>query len=279
MEHRLEIQGLDLYLIEEGPPDGRPVLLLHGFPDSADVWRHQIPVLAGSGYRVIAPDLRGFGRSEKPQGVEHYKMRLVVRDILGILDGLGVDEAAVVGHDFGASAAWALTMAAPDRVERLAVVSVGHPAAYWSSTGLDEREKSWYVLWFLFPDVPEAGLRADNWAFLREFSRDAHDLDRWIAHCEAAPGNLTAMLNWYRANINPAVFGRPTAPQLPPITCPVLGIWSDGDAYTVEEQMVASRQFVSGPWRYERIEGCSHWIPVDAPEQLNALVLPFLASQ
>jgi pimeloyl-ACP methyl ester carboxylesterase len=161
-------------------------------------------------------------------------------------------------------------------VERYAALSVGHPAAYFSGAA-EQLAKSWYMLWFLHEGVAEAGLAADDWAFLRRLFPGAVDTDRWIAHCEAAPGNLSAMLAWYRANIDPAAFAGGPPPELPPVTCPVLGIWSDGDRYCGEDQMVASGQLVRGPWRYERVEAASHWIPVDAPDELNRLLLEFLA--
>jgi pimeloyl-ACP methyl ester carboxylesterase len=126
-ERTLQANGLAFNLAEAG--DGPPVLLLHGFPDSWRLWRHQIPALAEAGHRMIAPDLRGFGQTDRPAGVEHYKLRALVRDVVGLLDGLDVERAAVVGHDWGAALAWAVARFVPDRVSRLVVVSVGHPLA------------------------------------------------------------------------------------------------------------------------------------------------------
>jgi pimeloyl-ACP methyl ester carboxylesterase len=277
MEHTVGVGDYEFFVVEDGPSDGKAVLLLHGFPDSAQLWRMQVPVLANAGYRVIAPDLRGFGRSSKPQAVEEYALPLLVGDVIGLLDVLDAEQPAVVAHDWGAGVGWAMAAMLPDRVERLAALSVGHPAGCFSG-GLEQLEKSWYMLWFLVPGVAEAGLAADNWSLLRRWARDAVDVDRWIGHCEAEPGNLTAMLNWYRANIDPAAFAGGPGLDLPPVGCPVLGIWSDGDAYCGETQMVESKRFLSGPWRYERVEGSSHWIPVDAPDRLNTLLLEFLRS-
>ena len=277
MDNTLRVGEYDFFVVEDGPSDGKAVLLLHGFPDSSALWREQIPALVEAGYRVIAPDLRGFGRSAKPEAVEQYALPMLVGDVVGLLDTLDIPRPAVVAHDWGAALGWALAAVVPDRVDRLAALSVGHPAGYFSG-GVDQLEKSWYMLWFLLPGVAEAGLAADDWAFFRRWTRDATDVDRWIAHCEAAPGNLTAMLNWYRANVDPAAFAGGPGLDLPPVGCPVLGIWSDGDAYCSESQMVESKQFLSGPWRYERIEGASHWIPVDAPDRVNELLLDFLGS-
>ena len=276
MEHLLDIGGLPFFVLEEGPADGSPVLLLHGFPDSSALWRHQIPALAAAGHRVIVPDQRGFGRSVKPAAVDDYAVPHLVGDVIGILDTLGVTRPAVVAHDWGAAIGWALASLVPDRVERLTVHSVGHPSGYFSG-GTDQLEKSWYMLWFLLPGVAEQGLAADDWRFLRGWARDAHDIDQWIAHFEADhPANLTAALNWYRANIDPLAFAGGPGLELPPVGCPVLGIWSDGDHYCDEAQMAGSSAYVTGRWRYERITGSSHWIPVDAPDQLNKLLLDFI---
>jgi pimeloyl-ACP methyl ester carboxylesterase len=154
VERTLRANGLSFNLAEAG--DGPPVLLLHGFPDSWRLWRHQLPALAKAGHRVIAPDLRGFGKTDRPAGVEEYKLRTLVADVVGLLDVLHVDRAAVVGHDWGAALAWAVTRFVPDRVTRLVVVSVGHPIA-GAAAGLAQRQRSWYMLWFQFPGRGRTG--------------------------------------------------------------------------------------------------------------------------
>lgn len=264
------VNGLDLHVVVEG--EGPPVLLLHGFPDSSALWRHQIPALADAGYRVIAPDLRGFGASARPEGVEQYRMTTLVGDVLGILDGLGVERAAVAGHDWGSSLGWALTAFAPERVTRYAALSVGHASTYLAS--MRQRELSWYMLWFLFEGVAEEELPRDDWALLREWIGAPVDIDRYVADL-SRPGALTAALNWYRANIRPESFGRP--PQLPPTQCPVLGLWGEHDVACGEEQMRTSGRYVTGPWRYERVTGAGHWIPLDAPDEVTKQLLAFLA--
>src|SRR5580693_323592 len=120
---------------------GRPVLLLHGFPDSGNLWRHQVPVLSVGGFQLIVPDLRGYGHSAKPADVESYGLLQIARDVIGVLDQLGVDRAHVVGHDWGAALSWLLAVLQPDRVDHLAVLSVGHPAGF-ASAGLRQREMS-----------------------------------------------------------------------------------------------------------------------------------------
>ena len=259
---------------------GRAVVLLHGFPDRWQLWRHQIPALAAAGWRVIAPDLRGFGASERPDAVADYAMPKLVADITGLLDALGLDHAAVVGHDWG-GLAWSVAMAAPERVSRLAVISVGHGGSA-AAAGLRQRELSWYVLWFLFPGVAEQVLPRDDWAFFRRWAWAGAtpgadpDADRQIADLTRA-GALTVGLNWYRANIRPDRFVPPEhVPARPRVGCPTLGIWSSEDMALGELQMSASAQFVDAPWRYERIEGCDHWVPVHAADRLTELLLGFL---
>src|SRR5689334_12222997 len=138
---RVEVDGVGIEYEVHGP--GRPVLLLHGFPDTGRLWRHQVPALADAGFRVLVPDLRGYGRSDKPDAVDDYNMMFLAGDALGVLDAEGVTKAHVVGHDWGAALAWGLASLAPDRVERLVALSVGNPAAF-RTAGLRQQEKSWY---------------------------------------------------------------------------------------------------------------------------------------
>jgi pimeloyl-ACP methyl ester carboxylesterase len=137
---------------------------------------------------------------------------------------------------------------------------------------------SWYMWLFLVEGVAEEVLRRDDWALLRAWTREPVDLERYIADL-ARPGALTAALNYYRANIPvDALAGLGAAPPMPPVSCPVLGVWSDGDVGCGEAQMLASPQQVTGPWRYHRIEGAGHWIPLDAPDELTALLVDFLGA-
>jgi pimeloyl-ACP methyl ester carboxylesterase len=265
----IEANGISLYVEEHG--EGVPVLMLHGWPDSARLWRHQVPVLAGRGYRVITPDLRGFGRSEQPGEVRSYGLRNVVGDITGLLDALEVPAAHVVGHDWGAAVAWLTAIMRPDRVRTLTAISVPHPLA---PPTLRQYEMAWYQLFFQFYGVAEATIEHDDWAWLRMFSRGDGDLGQAIEDL-SRPGSLTASLNWYRANVAPQLPRR--APALPPVAAPTLGIWSTGDHYLDGERMKSSAGFVSGPWRYEEIPGASHWVPLDAPEALNELLLDWLS--
>ncbi|MBV8813435.1 MAG: alpha/beta hydrolase [Verrucomicrobia bacterium] len=264
----LQINGISLHVDDLG--SGRPVLLLHGWPDSADLWRKQIQFLVKNGFRAIAPDLRGLGRSDRPEGVAAYSLQNALSDVVGILDALGIDKADMIGHDWGAAVAWFMAAAHPDRVHKLVVLSVPHPLA---PRTLRQQEMAWYQLFFQFEGIAEAWLRHDNWALLRELTRGNGDIDRYISDL-SRPGALTASLNWYRANLAPRLPG--LVPNLPPVEAPTLGIWSTNDHYVDGERMKKSDRFVKGPWRYEQIDGASHWIPLDAPDRLNQLLIEWL---
>jgi len=267
---RIETDGVGLDVTVEG--DGAPVLLLHGWPDTHEVWRDQITALAAAGYRVIAPDLRGFGASDRPEGVESYNILFLLADMVGVLDDLGVEKAHVVGHDWGAALAWALGAFVPDRVDHLVALSVGHPSAFVAA-GFPQREKSWYMLLFQFEGVAEQWLSMDGWANLRAWSGHP-GADEAIARLEE-PGALTAGLNLYRANVPPSALVEP-AIEFPLVQAPTMALWGADEFALTEAQMTGSEAFVSGPFRYERIEGAGHWLTLEVPDEVNRLLLDFL---
>jgi pimeloyl-ACP methyl ester carboxylesterase len=268
----VEGDGVTLAVLDVG--EGQPVVLLHGFPDSSHLWRRQLPALVEAGLRAIAPDLRGFGESDRPAEVADYALSRSVKDVLAMLDALELDRAHVVGHDFGAVVAWLVAASTPERVDRLVAMSVGHPNTFRERT-VEQREKAWYQLLFQFEGVAEQLLPRDDWKLLREFLRGDGDLERYLVDL-SRPGALTAGLNWYRANLAPE---RELAerPPVPAVAAPTLGLWSSGDRYLTEDGMLRSAEHVSGPWRYERIEGASHWLQLDRPDEVNALLVEFLA--
>ena len=262
--------GVELAVLDEG--DGQPVLLIHGFPDSHRLWRHQMRALSAAGMRAIAPDMRGFGESGRPDAVSDYGVWRSVADMIAVLDALEIERAHVVGHDWGGAVAWVLASYAPERVERLVVLSVAHPMVFRDAS-MEQREKSWYMLLFQFEGVAEELMQRDDWALLRTWLRGNGDVERYIADL-SRPGALTAALNWYRASSHPrSELGERR--DLPPVQAPTMGIWSTGDDYLLET-MPESAEYVAAPFRYERIEGASHWIQLDAPDRLNELLVEFL---
>ena len=266
---RIDVDGVGIEY--EAVGEGRPVVLLHGFPDSGRLWRHQVPALADAGFRVIVPDLRGYGRSDKPEQVDAYSMMLLAGDVMAMMSDAGVDRAHVVGHDWGAGLAWAMASLAPGSVDHLVVMSVGNPVTFLRT--LEQRQKSWYMLLFQFPGIAERWLTEDNWANFRSWAGHP-DADQVIAELEET-GSLTPGLNYYRANVGPESWVGPPL-ELPPVQAPAMGLWSTGDIALTEVQMTDSAKNMAGSWRYERLDGPGHWMQLEAPDQVNALLLDFL---
>jgi len=262
--------GIGIEVWVDGPEDGTPVLLMHGWPDSHDLWRHQVAALTDAGFRTIAPDLRGFGASDQPPDVAGYALQHTVVDMLAVLGELGIDKVHVVAHDWGAAAAWGLAAFVPDKVDRLVALSVGHPLAF-RDAGFEQRMRSWYMLLFQFEGIAEQYLLEGDGRVLLAAHPDAADVERRMSE----PGALTASLGWYRANAHPrTLVGDP--PAVPHVAAAVLGVWSTGDVALTEAQMKSSERYVDGPWRYERLDGPGHWMQLEAPDELNALLLDFL---
>jgi pimeloyl-ACP methyl ester carboxylesterase len=253
--------------------EGAPVLLLHGFPDAGDVWRLQVPALAAAGFRTLVPDLRGAGRTERPEAVEAYALTKLVADVTGIFDALGIERAHVVGHDWGAALAWSVASLAPDRVDRLVVMSTGFPGA--SRPDRRALEKGWYRLLFLFPEAEDVLLNDDGY-LLRTLIAGAPDEDRYLALIEDR-GALSSGLAWYRANISVRSLPGTDTPRLPPVAASTLALFGEHDPYLDEPAMLASERFVTGEWRYERLPGAGHWVQLEQPEHVNDLLREFLA--
>ena len=266
----LRINGIDINVAVEG--EGPAVFLLHGFPDSNALWRDVMPALVQAGYQVIAPDQRGFGASDAPPGVTQYRMATIVSDAIAVLDVLDIPKAHLVAHDWGAVIGWLLAGEHGDRFYSYTALSVGHPAAYRTG-GWEQKRKSWYAVFFLLRGIPEAVMKAWNWAAFRKLVRHHPETEHWIDDL-ARPGRLTAGINWYRANIVTlftADFSR--------VSIPVMGVWSADDLALAEDQMINSKQYVDNSFRYERVDDCSHWISLDKPQSVTALLLNFFEQQ
>ena len=260
----VNVNGLTFPVLDYG--EGSPVLLLHGFPDDRFLWRNQAIELPTAGLRVIAPDLRGFGDAPRPADPAEYGLDIAAKDVIGILDALGIGQVQMVAHDWGAALGWRIAGLYPNRVSRYAALSVGAPGA---APTAEQKEKSAYMLFFRKPGVEEE-IQRDDWKWFRTWLRNAPDTARYIDRL-SRPGALTAGLNWYRAsNARPAG----AAPLV--VSCPVLGIWSDGDAYLTEEQIRTSGERIKGSFQYEKITGASHWMMLDKPNEVNRLLLAFL---
>ena len=265
---RYTVNGIEMHVVIAG--SGPDVLLLHGFPDSHELWRHQIPALVAAGFRVIAPDLRGFGLTEIPKdGVAAYRAEDLVADVVSLLDVLGVAKVRLVAHDWGAAIGWLVAIRHPERIDRYVAISVGHPTAY-ARGGFKQKLMGWYILMFQLRGFAEWLFSSNDFALFERLSGSPQELPNWRADL-VRPGRLTAAMSYYRANI---------ALILPfergDVTIPVMGIWSSEDVALVERQMVNSAQFCKAGWRYERIDGVGHWLPLEAPDRLNPLLLEYL---
>jgi pimeloyl-ACP methyl ester carboxylesterase len=259
-----------------GPADGRVVLLLHGFPQTSWSWRLVMPALADAGYRVVAPDQRGYSPGARPVGVDAYRMPHLVGDVVGMLDALGVDRADVVGHDWGAAVAWQVAARHPDRVRTLTAVSVPHPLAFVDAlrTDEDQRERSQYMKLFRIEGKAEETLLGDDDTGLRTlFGRMEGAVDAEVYESlMREPGVLTAGLNWYRGQQLSDI------EDVGPTTVPTLYVWSDEDPALGPTAAHATAAHVSAPYRFEILHGVSHWIPEEAPEQLATWLLEHLAA-
>lgn len=270
---RVDVGGVGIHYERSG--EGPAVVLLHGFPDSGRLWRHQVPALVAAGFSTLVPDLRGYGASDKPASVEAYRSSTVALDVLAMLDAEGVERAHVVGHDWGAAIAWVIASLHPERVERLVALSVGHPSAF-ARAGLRQRARSWYVLAFQFDGIAERWLSANGWSNFRQWSRHP-DADAVVEALDR-DGSLRPALAYYRANMGPSTLVEPPV-DLPAVTAPTMGVWSSKDPALTEEQMTGSAGWVSGTWRYERIDGTGHWLPLEAADEVNTLLTDFLCEQ
>jgi pimeloyl-ACP methyl ester carboxylesterase len=283
LAHRYaDLGDVRLHYVEAG--EGPLVLLLHGFPQFWYQWRHQIPALVEAGFRVVAPDMRGYNLSGKPPGVQAYRVELLARDVERLIRTCGEGTAVVVGHDWGAIAAWIAAMRHPGRVERLAILNVPHPAR--SLDGLlspMQLLRSSYMFFFQIPRLPEEVIRAGDFALLRSVFRSdpvqpealtAEDIERYI-EAIAQPGALTASLNYYRALLrNP----REMRALLQRVEAPVLVIWGEKDRFLSRRLAEPPRLWVPNLIRVKRLPDASHWVAEDCPLEVNTLLLGFLRS-
>lgn len=251
-----------------GPVDAPAVLLLHGFPQTAHSWRLVLPHLRD--HRVVVPNQRGYSPGARPDEVEEYRIPHLAGDALGILDALDIARAHVVGHDWGAAVAWQLGAWHPERVRTLTAVSVPHPRAFIRALQTDEeqRQASLYMREFARPGYDEMLLADDARRFRSLFSDtpDAVDVEAMLTRARE-PGALAAWLRWYAAQRSEDIA------DTPDVTVPTLHVWSDRDWALRRAGADLTAEHVTGPYRFEVIEGVSHWIPEEAADRLAGLLL------
>ena len=262
-----------------GPADGRLVVLLHGFPQMPSMWRSQLKALADAGYRAVAPAQRGYSERARPEEVSEYHVDELVGDVAGFADALGADRFDLVGHDWGAIVGWHFAHRHADRLRSWTAVSVPHMAGVQkalSSGTSDQKQRSSYIEVFRAEGhVAERILLEDDAERLRRLlsfpGADESFIEETVRAFEQ-PGRLTAALNWYRAMERPRFEGSPD------VYVPTLFIGSTNDIAVSMDSIERCGDYVKGPFRCEILDGISHWVPDEAPEDVNRLLLEHLAS-
>ena len=283
-----DVGDVRLHYAECGTGDDL-VILLHGFPEFWYSWRHQLPVL-GRKHHVIAPDMRGYNLSDKPQRVEDYRIELLVQDIAGLIRHFGKARAAIVAHDWGAGVAWALAQRHPEMVSRLVAMQVPPPAAWRANFTLRQLRHSWYMFFFQLPRLPESWARANDFARLAKMyknttvRRDVFTDEDIEIYKEALrqPGALTAGINYYRANVFKSLFrGGAETPKANDgrIRVPTLFIYGEQDHAVLPETVRGIGGFVDAPYSELRIADSAHWVQNEAVEKVNSALLNFLSDE
>lgn len=312
-EHFVDVGGVRLRVYDAGDPDAPLVILAHGFPELAFSWRHQIPALAAAGYRVIAPDQRGYGGSSRPDQVEAYDIAALTGDLIGLMDSVGAEKAALVGHDWGAVVAWNTPLLHPDRVAAVAGLSVPPiPRPKTPPTEAFRRifgDHFFYILHFQQRGVADAEMAADpRRAMLRMLGgmrapegeaaalrmlapgpqgfidrlAEPRTLPDWLSAAELdhyagefARTGFTGALNWYRNfDRNWQIMATPVAET---ISAPALFVGGTADPVLAFTRIDRAREVAKGPYRQVMLDGAGHWIQQERPDEINTELLAFLS--
>lgn len=282
----IEANGIRFHYVTAG--DGPLVVLLHGFPQFWYAWRHQIPALAGH-FKVVAPDLRGYGDTDKPPRVSDYRTGVLAADVAALVKALGHEKAYVVGHDWGGGVAWMTALQHPQVVDRLAVLNCPHPVVFGKAlrSNLRQLGRSWYMFFFQLPVVPELVFQLSPQGMVERMFRgmavrketfDDEDL-RQFRQALAKPGALTAAINYYRATFRNFSAMRDLERQPKRINAPTLLIWAENDVALGKELTYGMEPLFSGPFRIHYVSNCSHWVNEEQPELVNRLLIDFLAAR
>jgi len=286
----VETNGVELHVVTAGPDDGDLVVLLHGFPEFWYAWQHQMQPLAEAGYRVVAPDLRGYNRSENPDGVAAYHIDELLGDVVGLVHAFDRESAHVVGHDWGGLIAWQTAIDRPGVVDRLTILNAPHPSAYERAirSSLRQLRKSWYVAYFQLPVLPELGLGWNDFAMLDRILGDGTvkpdaftetDIDRY-KRALARPGARTAALNYYRALARrnaKLTISQGGVGDLP-VRVPTLLVWGEQDD-ALDISLTEGLEEWVDDLRVERLPDASHWVQFDAPKRVSELLKSHLARE
>ena len=266
----------------------RLALCLHGFPEHAHSWRFQVPVLADLGFKVWAPNLRGYGNSSRPLHIRDYAIEELLADVRGLIDASGCTSTTLLGHDWGAAIAWLFATRHPDLLERLVIMNVPHPALFEQTArgSFEQLKKSWYVFFFQLPGLPELMMRRGGTRGMADiFRRTAKhpenftdaDIDVFKRNIEH-PGAATAMINYYSALVIGGGGLRQRRLGYPQIDVPTLMIWGENDMALDKATTFGTERYVTDlTLRY--LPGVSHWVQQDAPDTVNEMLRAWLTGE
>lgn len=281
---RVATNGLQFHVAEYGDGE-RLALCLHGFPECWYSWRYQMPLLASLGFRVWAPDLRGYGDSHRPSRVQAYALEHLMEDVAGLLDSSSCSRAVLLGHDWGALIAWYFALRRVRPLDGLVIMNVPHPAVMERALWGKQLLRSWYVLFFQLPYLPELALSAFDYRGIRDcFRRLARRPERFPAEVlqvyrdnAARPGALTAMLHYYRALVRGGAW-RQRRQGYPRIDIPTLMVWGEEDDALGKETTYGTERFVVD-LQVRYLPGVSHWVQQEAPEEVNRILHEWLVQK
>jgi len=264
----------------EGPATGELFILLHGFPEGAESWSKQVSALARTGGLAVAPDMRGYGGSDAPAGVDSYSLTDLVEDVAAIIKAFGRDQAHIAGHDWGALVAWFFAGIHPEMTKTLTVLSVGHPATLGAATAADEdqKERSQYIRLFLMEGKAESVLAEDDFRRLRAMFGGAVPravVDRFVRSL-SRPGRLTAALNYYRANLSRDNWWAGLRPDLR-VTAPTVLLWGDQDPALGRLQAENTAKHMDGDFRLEVLEGAGHWLQFERADDVSRALVQVIS--
>ena len=257
-------------------------LCLHGFPEHAFSWRFQLPMLADLGFTAWAPNLRGYGNSSRPEGVQAYRVDELVEDVARLIEVSGKSQVTLIAHDWGAVIAWQFALRERLPLKRLIICNVPHPQSMQDAFGWTQLKKSWYVFFFQLPWVPEGSMGRDGAQPIAEIFRTTpNDLAQFPTEvCEvyrrnaAQPGALTAMVNYYRALFR-GNRKRPRVDPRTPIKVPTLMVWGEDDMALDKSTTLTTGDYVKD-FTIRYLPGVSHWVQQEQPEAVNAMISAFI---
>jgi pimeloyl-ACP methyl ester carboxylesterase len=274
----VQATGLRFRAMVDGPADGDLFILLHGFPEGAESWTKQVDALAKAGHLAVAPDLRGYGLSDAPEGVENYAIDRLVADVAAIVKTFGRSQAHVAGHDWGALVAWFFAGRHPEMTKTLTALSVGHPAALAEASRVDgeQREKSRYVALFLQEGKAEHVLADDDNRRLRAMFALGPNPDAvprgivdHFARSLSRPGRLTSALNYYRANLGAGGGAWAALTQELKITSPTTLLWGEQDPALGRRAVEDTADHVEGPYELVVLDRAGHWLQFERPDEVS----------